>query len=76
MWWPAGRAMRRLIQKKLGFRTLFDLIPLDPTLVKGSHGLAASDPLDRPVLIGDGPPPAVDLSQTAVRDLILAALEL
>ena len=29
--WPKGRAIRRLIQKKLGFRTLFDVVPLDPT---------------------------------------------
>ncbi|MFN6944296.1 MAG: alkaline phosphatase family protein [Cytophagaceae bacterium] len=28
----------RLIKKKLGFRTLLDVIPLDPGLVKGSHG--------------------------------------
>ena len=39
--WPKGRAIRRLIQKKLGFRTLFDVVPLDPTLVRGSHGLPA-----------------------------------
>ena len=51
--WPAGRALRRLLQKKLGFRTLFDVIPLDPSLIKGSHGLLAADPLDRPVFISD-----------------------
>ena len=49
--------MRRLIQKKLGFRTLFDVVPLDPTLVRGSHGLPAADADDRPILIGDGPAP-------------------
>ncbi len=54
---PQARAMRRLIQKKLGFRTLFDVIPLDPSLVKGSHGLPAETDADRPVLIGDGPAP-------------------
>ena len=32
--WPKGRAIRRLIQKKLGFRTLFDVVPLDPSLVR------------------------------------------
>ena len=74
--WPRGRAIRRLIQKKLGFRTLFDVVPLDPTLVKGSHGLPAADPLDRPVLVGDGPAPAEDLPITAVRDLLLGALDL
>jgi hypothetical protein len=77
LWWPRGRMLRRLLQKKLGFRTLFDIIPLDPTLVRGSHGLPAADPLDRPLLIGDGPVPAEGtLATTAVRDLVLAALGL
>ncbi len=31
----------RLLQKKLGFRTLFDVVPLDASLVRGSHGLRA-----------------------------------
>src|SRR5262249_48620803 len=33
--WPEARAMLRLLQKKLGFRTLFDVVPLDPALVRG-----------------------------------------
>jgi hypothetical protein len=74
LWWPKGRVIRRLIQKKLGFRTLFDVIPLDPSLVRGSHGLPAREPLDRPLLIGDGPAPPEDLPLTAVRDLLLSAL--
>jgi predicted AlkP superfamily pyrophosphatase or phosphodiesterase len=73
--WPKGRALRRLVQKKLGFRALFDMVPLDPDIVRGSHGLPATDPLDRPLLIGDGPAPAA-LSQCAVRNLILEALNL
>jgi predicted AlkP superfamily pyrophosphatase or phosphodiesterase len=72
---PRGRAAVRLLQKKLGFRTLFDVVPLDPGLVKGSHGLPAAEAEDRPVLIGDGPAPAGDeLPMTAVRDLVLQAL--
>jgi predicted AlkP superfamily pyrophosphatase or phosphodiesterase len=74
--WPKGRAMWRLVQKKLGFRTLFDVIPLDATLVKGSHGLPAADLLDRPLLLGDGPAPPDELPMAAVRDLVLAALGL
>jgi predicted AlkP superfamily pyrophosphatase or phosphodiesterase len=74
--WPTGRALRRLTQKKLGFRTLFDLVPLDPRLVRGSHGLPRQDPMERPLLIGDGPEPAGELPQTSLRDLILEALEL
>jgi predicted AlkP superfamily pyrophosphatase or phosphodiesterase len=77
LWWPGGRAALRLVQKKLGFRTLFDVVPLDPGLVKGSHGLPAADTEDRPLLIGDGPAPAVaELPMTAVRDLLLQALGL
>jgi len=74
--WPQGRAMLRLAQKKLGFRTLFDLIPLDPTLVRGSHGLPAADPLDRPILIADGPPPGpgADFAMTDVHGLLRAAM--
>ena len=36
--------MRRLLQKKLGFRMLLDVVPLDAGLVHGSHGLPATDP--------------------------------
>ncbi len=74
LWWPKGRVIRRLIRKKLGFRTLFDVVPLDAGLVRGSHGLWATDPLDRPLLIGDGPAPGDSLEMTAVCDLLLAAL--
>ncbi len=73
---PKLRAARRLLQKKLGFRTLFDVIPLDASLVRGSHGLPAADPLDRPILVGHGPDPGRDLPMTAVRDLVLSALRL
>jgi predicted AlkP superfamily pyrophosphatase or phosphodiesterase len=74
--WPKARIMRRLIQKKLGFRTLFDVVPLNPNLVKGSHGLRADHPDDRPILIGDGPPPeSTDgLVMTDVHRLLLEAL--
>jgi predicted AlkP superfamily pyrophosphatase or phosphodiesterase len=77
LWWPKGHAAWRLFQKKLGFRTLFDVIPLDADLVQGSHGLRAADGADRPLLVGDGPAPAgEELPMTAVRDLVLGALEL
>ncbi len=79
LWWPKGRAMRRLAQKLLGFRTLFDVVPLDASLVQGSHGLPGTGrgPEDWPVLVGDGPAPAEGpLAMAAVRDLALAALGL
>jgi predicted AlkP superfamily pyrophosphatase or phosphodiesterase len=71
---PKLRAARRLLQKKLGFRTIFDVVPFDPSLVRGSHGLAAADPLDRPLLIGHGTNPGPCVPMTAVRELILGAV--
>jgi predicted AlkP superfamily pyrophosphatase or phosphodiesterase len=77
LWWPRGRALRRLVQKKLGFRTLFDVVPLDPRLVKGSHGLRSDNPEECPVLIGDGPAPAEGkVPMTHVRDVLLQAMDL
>jgi predicted AlkP superfamily pyrophosphatase or phosphodiesterase len=74
LWWPKSRALWRVVQKKLGFRTLFDVIPLDPSLVRGSHGLPAADPMDRPLLIGDGPRPD-NLSLLDVQNLVLQGLK-
>ncbi len=75
--WPRGRAFWRLLQKKLGFRTLFDVVPLDASLVRGSHGLPALKSSDHPLLIGDGPAPAnEELPSTAVYSNLCRALEL
>ena len=48
---PALRVAWFLLKKKLGFKALLKLIPLDATLVRGSHGRIPEDPLDWPVLI-------------------------
>ena len=48
---PKAKIALRLLQKKLGFRMLMDLIPLDASLVKGSHGRCPADKGDYPVLI-------------------------
>jgi predicted AlkP superfamily pyrophosphatase or phosphodiesterase len=45
----------RLLQKKLGFRMLMNVIPLDATLVKGSHGRRPADKKDWPVFITERP---------------------
>jgi len=39
----------------LGFRMLMDVIPLDATLVKGSHGRPTDDPQDGPLVMTDTP---------------------
>jgi predicted AlkP superfamily pyrophosphatase or phosphodiesterase len=46
-----GRILWRLLQKRLGFRMLMDVIPLDASLVRGSHGRCAEDKNEWPVLI-------------------------
>ena len=48
---PKLKIAGRLLQKKLGFRMLMDVIPLDATLAKGSHGRWPADKKDWPVLI-------------------------
>jgi hypothetical protein len=53
--WPRFRVARRLLAKALGRRYLMDVVPLDPSLVRGSHGLLAADPADGPVLVADHP---------------------
>jgi predicted AlkP superfamily pyrophosphatase or phosphodiesterase len=73
---PKLHAARRLAQKKLGFRMTMDVVPLDAAIVRGSHGLAAADPRDRPLLVGHGPTPGASVPMTAVRDLVLGALGL
>jgi predicted AlkP superfamily pyrophosphatase or phosphodiesterase len=45
----------RLLQKKFGFRMLMDVIPLDATLVKGSHGCRPANTADLPVVITSEP---------------------
>jgi predicted AlkP superfamily pyrophosphatase or phosphodiesterase len=52
-----GRAAYKLLCKKMGFRYVMDVIPLDATLVKGSHGRIVKDTAFHPVLITDGVAP-------------------
>ncbi|VTT98013.1 phosphodiesterase : Putative AP superfamily protein OS=Singulisphaera acidiphila (strain ATCC BAA-1392 / DSM 18658 / VKM B-2454 / MOB10) GN=Sinac_5186 PE=4 SV=1: Phosphodiest [Gemmataceae bacterium] len=73
---PKLHAARRLAQKKLGFRMTMDVVPLDGAIVRGSHGLAATDPADRPILIGHGPNPGASVPMTAVKEMLLTALGL
>jgi predicted AlkP superfamily pyrophosphatase or phosphodiesterase len=42
-----------LLRKKLGFRMLMNVIPLDATLVKGSHGIRPRSEKDFPLLVAD-----------------------
>jgi predicted AlkP superfamily pyrophosphatase or phosphodiesterase len=50
---PLLKIGSKLLKKKLGFRMLMDVIPLDATLVKGSHGRIPADPREFPLLIAN-----------------------
>ncbi|MGA9451346.1 MAG: nucleotide pyrophosphatase/phosphodiesterase family protein [Verrucomicrobiia bacterium] len=52
---PKLKIAWRRLQKKLGFRMLMDVVPLDATLVKGSHGRRPADKKDWPVFITERP---------------------
>jgi predicted AlkP superfamily pyrophosphatase or phosphodiesterase len=76
-----ARIAFRLLQKKLGFRMLMDVIPLDAKLVKGSHGACPVDPLDWPLYISpqdltaypqDNPIAATDIF-TLIQNAVTAA---
>ena len=41
----------KLLKKQLGFRYLMDVIPLDASLVRGSHGCVNADAADGPLLM-------------------------
>jgi len=49
---PTLRVLKFLLKKKLGFRGLLDVIPLDAGLVGGSHGRRSEDPWEQPLIVG------------------------
>jgi hypothetical protein len=74
---PALTVGWKLARRKLGFRTLLDVIPLDATLVKGSHGRrAAATDTDAPVfltkrkdLVDPAPIRSIDVQSLLLRHL-------
>ena len=77
LWFAKLRMGYKLLRKKLGFRMIMDVIPLDASLVRGSHGIPSADAQDGPLLIGNGPRPTeAVLPMTAVRDYVLGAMGL
>ena len=52
---PKVRIALRLLQRRLGQRALLDVIPLDASLVRGSHGRIEGAHALRPVLMVDDP---------------------
>ena len=65
----------KVLKKKLGFRYLMDVIPLDATLVKGAHGRIPESDLDKPLFVSGSEVNSVDhIQPTAVFDLIIKAV--
>jgi predicted AlkP superfamily pyrophosphatase or phosphodiesterase len=72
---PILKIGSKVLKKKLGFRYLMDVIPLDATLVKGAHGRIPESDLDKPLLVGDSSILDTERIQpTAVFDLIIKAV--
>ena len=67
---------KRLAMRKLGFRALMDVIPLDATLVQGSHGRITDDSRDGPLVICDRTDllDGKNLAATDVKSLLLDAV--
>jgi predicted AlkP superfamily pyrophosphatase or phosphodiesterase len=75
---PRLRIAWTLLRKALGFRTLLEVVPLDPGLVRGSHGLAPSDPAHGPLVLTRQADlvPGGHIPATTIQGLILDHLDL
>jgi predicted AlkP superfamily pyrophosphatase or phosphodiesterase len=73
---PKLKIAARLLQKKLGLRTLLDVIALNGDQVRGTHGRLLDDPLQGPLLIASKPiEEAQGYHLTDVKRLILRMLQ-
>ena len=71
---PLLHVAQFLLKKKLGLRALLKVIPLDATLVRGSHGRVPEDVLDYPILLMDGGTLPVKMEARDVFATLLAAI--
>lgn len=73
---PKLYAAGKVIWRKIGFRALMDVIPLDASLIKGSHGLRPADQLDWPILASQQPGAAASASMEAheVYDFMISSI--
>lgn len=67
-----AKVVGKLLKKKLGFRTVMNIIPIDASLIKGSHGRLTEDKEDYPIFISNYTDAINENTITAiqVRDLI------
>ena len=49
--YPKAKVGAKLLRKRLGFRYLMDVVPLDASLVRGTHGRLPGSREDAPILI-------------------------
>ena len=67
-----AKAGAALLRKKIGMRYSMQVIPLDPSPVKGTHGRLPDSAQDAPVLLcSDGAVARDRVHATDVRDLLL-----
>ena len=71
---PMFHAAAFLLKKKLGFRALMKIIPLNGDQVKGSHGRDRVPANQQPVFIGPASLPEIRSAQD-VHEAILSAFE-
>lgn len=64
------RIILKLLAKKLGFRTVMDVIPLDASLVKGSHGRIGLNDEDKAIFISKLENAAA-IDPTTIRNILL-----
>jgi predicted AlkP superfamily pyrophosphatase or phosphodiesterase len=75
--WVRLRAVTGLLRKKVGLRYAMNVVPLDPSPVRGSHGRLPDDPADGPLLLcSDAEHARTEVDATEVKDLLLAAAHL
>ncbi|MCA9000915.1 MAG: alkaline phosphatase family protein, partial [Planctomycetes bacterium] len=78
---PKLKVVGKLLQKKLGFRYAMDVIPVDATLIQGSHGRLPDKPENGPVYLstlpfdaGNPAPESDTIEMTSVKARVLDAL--
>ena len=71
---PAYLGAKLLRSKVLNLRTLLDVIPLDTSLLRGSHGRPTDDPDAGPLVIARDVELPRDPHVTDVRDLVLRSI--
>ena len=69
-----ARAAYKLLRKKAGFRYVMDVIPIDATLVKGSHGNISGTKEHHPIIISDFVENGKSIPATGVFDVMWNAL--